>query len=112
MERGVVFSACELLKTEDGTGFSTGQWISQLELNYLSLYWDKLVSPTNNFFHAGLKDEDELIRCGLLTRPLYQLQGTIHSGEMADIYAETHAKTIDILRNTEGSTDWRMHFLN
>ena len=30
MERGVVFSACELLKTEDGKGIRTGKWISQL----------------------------------------------------------------------------------
>lgn len=112
MERGVVFSACELLKTENDDGFRTGKWISSVELNYFSLYWDRLVSPTNNIFHAGFKNEDELIRCGLLTRPTFRPHGIFDGKEMADFYAEIHARTIDILRHSEGAVDWRMHFLN
>ncbi|NEG91078.1 DUF6236 family protein [Leclercia adecarboxylata] len=112
MDRGVVFSGCELLKTDNGDGFRTGKWISPLELNYLSLYWDRLVSPTNNIFHASFKNEDELIRCGLLTRPVFRRHGFFDGKGMTDFYAETHAKTIDILRNSEGKVDWRMHFLN
>lgn len=112
MERGVVFSACELLKTEGGKGFCTGKWISALEINYLCLYWDKLVSPTNNVFHAGFKNEDELIYCGILTRPIYRRHGLFDGDAMTSFYAETHAQTIDILRHMEGSIDWRMHFLN
>lgn len=112
MERGVVFSACELIKSDDGKGFRTGKWISPLEINYLALYWDKLVSPTNNIFHAEMKNEEDLIQCGLLTRPSFQRHGFFDGNEMTNFYAETHAKTIDILRHTEGLTDWRMHFLN
>lgn len=112
MERGVVFSGCELLKTENGDGFRIGKWISSLELNYLSLYWDRLVSPTNNIMHASFINEDELIGCGLLTRPSFQRLGFFDGRELPDFYAETHAKTIDVLRNSEGNVDWRMHFLN
>ena len=112
MERGVVFSACELLKTEDGKGIRTGKWISQLEINYLCLYWDKLVSPTNNIIHTALNNEDELEKCGLLTRPVYRHHGCFDGQYMADFYAETHAKTIDILRHADSSVDWRMHFLS
>jgi hypothetical protein len=112
MERGVVFSACELFKIENGTGFRTGRWITPVEINYLSLYWDKLVSPTNNILNAGLQNEEELIKCGLLTRPVYKRYGLIRGDDMAEFYAETHAKTIDILRHNEGNVDWRMYFLN
>lgn len=112
MERGVVFSGCELLKTENGDGFRLGKWISSLELNYLSLYWDRLVSPTNNMIHVSFEKEDELIRCGLLTRPNFERHAIFNAEDMTNFYAETHAKTIDILRNLKDRVDWRMHFLN
>ncbi|MBA8129416.1 MULTISPECIES: DUF6236 family protein [Citrobacter] len=112
MKRGVVFSVCELVTINDGQGFRTDKWINPLDLNYLLLYWDKLVSPTNNFFHFGLKNEDELIGCGLLKRPVFRREYISDGEQMSDFYAETHAKTIDILRHQEGDVDWRMHFLN
>lgn len=112
MERGVVFSSCELLRTDGGDGLRVGRQISPLEMNYLSLYWDKLVCPTNNIINVGIENEDDLVRCGLLKRPIFTLQGKINIGDMSDFHADSHAKTIDILRNSEGNVDWRMHFLN
>ncbi|HAT3761097.1 DUF6236 family protein [Citrobacter freundii] len=112
MERGVVFSACEVLKTEGDEGFYLGKGISSLEINYLCLYWDKLVCPTNNLIRVGFNNEDELVRCGLLSRPDFQCHGNYYGGQIADVYAETHAKTIDVLHHKDATIDWRMHFLN
>ena len=112
MKRGVVFSVCELVTINDGQGFRTDKWINPVDLNYLLLYWDKLVSPTNNVFHFRLKNEDELMGCGLLKRPVFRREYISVGEQMSDFYAETHAKTIDILRHQEGDVDWRMHFLN
>ncbi|WP_317178885.1 DUF6236 family protein [Lelliottia amnigena] len=112
MERGVVFTSCELISVGNGNGFQTGRWISALELNYLSLYWDKLVSPTNNIIHTRIHNEDELIQCGLLSRPVYRLNHLNVGEDMASFYSGTHAKTIDILRHSEGNIDWQMYFAN
>lgn len=112
MERGVVFTARELIKTESGEGFRTGLGITAEELNYLVLYWDRLVSPTNNVIHFPLKNEEELIKCGILTRPRYVQKGLIDGGTVTDFYARTHALTLNVLRLNEKGVDWRMHFLN
>lgn len=112
MERGVVFTSRELLSNEDGRGFQTGRAISLEEINYLTLYWDKLVSPTNNFVHLSLINEDELIKCGILTRPRFAITGVMDSANMADFHTRTHVDALNQLRRSEGNVDWRMHFLN
>jgi len=112
MERGVVFTACELLKTEDGRGFQTGRGVYPEELNYLMLYWDKLVSPTNNFVHLSLTNEDELIKCGILNRPRFVQHGLMDGSRMTDFHARTHVETLNMLRKDEKEIDWRMHFFN
>lgn len=110
MERGVVFTPIEILKVTNGC--KTGASISSEDLNYLILYWDKLVSPTIHHFHLGMEIEDELIKCGILTRPVFEINGPIDSNLMPDFIVETHAQTIEMLRRSDNSVDWRMHFLN
>jgi len=112
MKRGVVFSPCEIISNEQKTGFHTGKGLNIVELNYLTLYWDRLISPTNNLMGIRLPKETDLIDCGILERPRYAVQGPLHSDGMAEFYAEIHAVTLDKLRRVEPETDWRMHFLN
>ncbi|WP_410751949.1 DUF6236 family protein [Citrobacter sp. U14242] len=112
MERGVVFTAREILQTENGDGFQTGKQITVEELNYLVLYWDRLVSPTNNIIHFSLINEEELIQCGILSRPRFVQNGFIDGQVMTEFHAKTHALTLNALRQSEGMVDWRMHFLN
>lgn len=112
MERGVVFTTREILQTENGDGFQTGREITAEELNYLVLYWDRLVSPTNNIIHFSLINEEELINCGILSRPRFVQNGLIDGQVMTEFHAKTHALTLNTLRQSEGVVDWRMHFLN
>lgn len=112
MERGVVFTSCELLSIEGGRGFQTGRAISPEELNYLTLYWDKLVSPTNNFIHLGLINEDELIKCGVLTRLRFVEHGFMDGTRMTNFHARTHIDALNFLKKNEADVDWRMHFFN
>ncbi|QDE47364.1 hypothetical protein EIN43_08810 [Enterobacter hormaechei] len=74
-EKRCCFTVRELLKVNGGKGFTTGRGISTEELNYLMLYWDKLVSPTNNIIHISLANEEELENCGVLYRPKFTQQG-------------------------------------
>ncbi|KAB0808796.1 DUF6236 family protein [Cronobacter sakazakii] len=110
MKRGIIFSGCELLPIEGSRGFRTGRWLSQEELNYLVLYWDKLVSPTNNLVHTGIQKEDELISCGILTRPRFIANGFFGGGDIADFHAATQTKTLNVLRSQDPDIDWRMHY--
>ncbi|MDF2777040.1 MAG: hypothetical protein K0S90_563 [Enterobacteriaceae bacterium] len=112
MKRGVVFLGNELLQLEGSTGFRMGRAIDATELNYLTLYWDKLVAPTNNLMHITIVGEDELISCGVLSRPKYNVQGSFDGNNMPHFYAETQTRTFNYLRNQSSDTDWRMHSFN
>jgi len=89
-----------------------GRAIDATELNYLTLYWDKLVAPTNNLMHITIVGEDELISCGVLSRPKYNVQGSFDGNNMPHFYAETQTRTFNYLRNQSSDTDWRMHSFN
>lgn len=112
MKRGVVFTVRELLKVNGGKGFTTGRGISTEELNYLMLYWDKLVSPTNNFIHISLANEEELENCGVLYRPRFTQQGRMDGARMTEFHAFTHVEALNMMRKNEREVDWRMHFFN
>ncbi len=112
MKRGVVFTVRELLKVNGGKGFTTGRGISTEELNYLMLYWDKLVSPTNNFIHLSLENEEELENCGVLYRPRFTQQGGMDGARMTEFHAFTHVEALNMMRKNEREVDWRMHFFN
>ncbi|WP_373962502.1 DUF6236 family protein [Kosakonia sacchari] len=112
MERGVVFTVCKLRPNEDETGFEMLGGIQDEELNYLTLYWDRLVSPTNNIFHFTFKNEDELIKCGLLTRPKYVQKNGFYAGDMPNFFANIHVDALSMMRKEQGDIDWRMHFFD
>lgn len=99
MLRGVVCTPLELTKTADGSGFTTGSGLTKLDLNYFTLYWDKIVSPTSNFYHFCFSNEDDLIACGVLERPTYSTHdGRMHDSFFPEFYA---AAQIDALQKRE-----------
>lgn len=112
MKRGVVFTVRELLKVNGGKAFTMGRGISTEELNYLMLYWDKLVSPTNNFIHISLANEEELENCGVLHRPKFTQHGFMDGERMTEFHAFTHVEALNMMRKNEREVDWRMHFFN
>lgn len=111
MERGVVFTRSELIKIAGGRGFQTGKSISRLDINYFLLYWDRLVSPTNNILHFGLPCEEELKRLGKLEVPHFSVGG-MEDSFYADFDALSQTRTLDLMRKRHKSTDWRIHSLN
>lgn len=109
MERGVVFSPCEVAKTTS-EGFATRNFVSEIDINYFTLYWDKLVSPTTNQIHLGVPYESDLIDSGILIRPRFSYM-SISGSELVGIQADIHAKTMSNLVNESPDVEWRMHFL-
>ncbi|HID3221391.1 TPA: DUF6236 family protein [Enterobacter cloacae] len=112
MKRGVVFTVQELLKLDDGKGFTTGKSISAEEINYMILYWDRLVTPANRFIYLGFENEEELAKCGVLFRPVFTPQGFMDGGGITDFHARTHVEALKMMRQKEREVDWRMHFFN
>ncbi|WP_414667411.1 DUF6236 family protein [Escherichia coli] len=112
MKRGVVFTPSEILRVEPGKGFRVGNAISEEHLNYLVLYWDKLVSPTNNIINIGVQNEKQLVECGVLTRPKFEYRDFSKPLDLAEIQTNSHIEALRTLRKEQGDVDWRMHFLN
>ncbi|WP_447875610.1 DUF6236 family protein [Serratia fonticola] len=109
MKRGVVSAPGEIISLPDGNGFRTGKNINEIDINYFTLYWDKLVFPTNNLIHIGIPKERELIECGVLQRPKFVVDG-MHSRDYLKFYVDSQIKTVDILRNQSKDVDWSLHF--
>ena len=111
MERGVVFTRNELIKVAGGHGFRTGKSINRLDINYFLLYWDRLVSPTNNMIHHWLPCEEELMRLGKLEVPKFSVR-SMASSMYAEFDALSQTRTLDLMRTKHKDTDWRIHSLN
>lgn len=110
MERGVIFTRSELIKIA-GQGFRTGKAITRLDINYFLLYWDRLVSPTNNIVHFGLPCEDELISLGKLEVLKFSAKN-MEDSFYCEFDALSQAKSLELMREKYKSTDWRIHSLN
>lgn len=110
MERGVIFTRSELIKIS-GQGFRTGKAITRLDINYFLLYWDRLVSPTNNIVHFGLPCEDELISLGKLEVLKFSAKN-MEDSFYCEFDALSQAKSLELMRGKYKSTDWRIHSLN
>lgn len=110
MERGVIFTRSELIKIA-GQGFRTGKAITRLDINYFLLYWDRLVSPTNNVVHFGLPCEDELISLGKLEVLKFSAKN-MEDSFYCEFDALSQAKSLELMRGKYKSTDWRIHSLN
>lgn len=111
MERGVIFLPRELIKHSDGGGFLAGKPITQLDIKYFLLYWDKLVSPANNSFHFGIPFEKELVNLGKLDVLMFQVQN-MNSGMAPDFYAFSQVKSLELMKAKYKDVDWVMHSLN
>lgn len=86
--RGLLFP--HLLKSIPG-GLTTKN-ITNDSLNSAILYWDRIACPTNNFIHVALRDEETLIREGLLIRPRAIGSGTFNSSQIPQLATEAQAQ--------------------
>lgn len=52
----------------DSQSISLSGGLTDNDLNYYLLYWDKIVMPTNNIIHMAIRDEEELLKTNVLER--------------------------------------------
>lgn len=106
MKRGVVTTSGIFVK--EGGALIVERMISQLELNYFSLYWDEVVMPENDQANFSYEPVNELLSCGVLKR-LYFDCGGFSSDTYASEIVDLQFAALDVLRREENSTDWRLH---
>ncbi|EAT0589981.1 hypothetical protein ITK20_001747 [Salmonella enterica] len=82
MKRGVVASPINIQLIETG-GFRTTGGLSRTDINYYSLYWDKVVIPGSKEIYFKLAGEEELLSLGVIERPIVSI------GSNSDNYAIT-----------------------
>ncbi|MFV8845138.1 DUF6236 family protein [Serratia fonticola] len=109
MKRGVVSTEIEIVSIKPGC-FRTGNHLSSIDINYFTLYWDKIVIPTNNILRSKIPNEIELMRCGVLERISVDLD-EINSETYPKFCVSSQIKIVDELRAQDKTTDWRNHFL-
>lgn len=111
MKRGVIFTPVELVRNPEGTGFRTGKSVTELDINYFLLYWDKLLVPSNNVYRFGVPHEDELKSLGKLDTPLFRVD-YMNDSIFPDFYAASQLKSLEQMQEKEKNVDWRIHYLN
>ncbi|WP_273827453.1 DUF6236 family protein [Providencia rettgeri] len=107
MKRGIVTSSKEIVSINKG--FSLRGGLTEVDMNYMALYWDKIVIPKEIFMHVRVPDEDLFIDCGILERPDPDITDGFHSEDFSKFYLKTQNDIIDTLRKNDSSMDWRIH---
>lgn len=109
MQRGVVVSSELITRNKNDSGFTIQRTINPVEMNYLALYWDKIVIPSNNIIYTGVANEEVFMDSGVLERPRYSVNGSFNTDDYPDLQVRLQSKTVDTLREKNPSSDWRIH---
>lgn len=107
MQRGIVTTPVILGEPTKGYNLNIERFLTDEELNYYILYWDKIVMP-KFAIHLGLKNEQELIQCGVLSRMPFH-SSNISSADLPRLNVSAQYTAVDELRKSEPGTDWRIH---
>jgi len=68
MKRGIITNTGRMVRNGSQSVSLSGN-LTDNDLNYYLLYWDKIVMPTNNIIHMAIRGEEELLKTGILERP-------------------------------------------
>ena len=111
MDRGIVTNSRVVDVIKDG--FQAGRILSDQEVRYFSLYWDKIAIPQNNYVGLGLGNEMlvELEELGIVTQPKIQLTGELDSGQLGKILQNMPCIATQALSINDFSTNWTLHQL-
>lgn len=106
MVRGVI-AAPGIINTFQG-GFVMERSLSKEELRYYILYWDKVVIPGNNLVYIGVPEEDTLIACESISRPMIRFQGSFKGDQIASAILDCQSIVAKDLVQDK-TVDWVLH---
>lgn len=106
MKRGVVASPVVTVVLPSG-GFQTAQGLDVEDLNYYTLYWDKLVIPGSSEIYFRLPLEETLIDLGFLSRPRVSIGS--NSNNYPAQFPKRQLEILNQLKIDEAQFDWNLH---
>ena len=104
--RGIITTPFVLDSHGPGQGFTIGKHLSAVDVNYLALYWDKLVIPICDEINSGLPKENELLMSDLIYRPRIESEGNNIAKNILNFFEFTRTKTFQEFREKDKLTDW------
>ncbi|WP_256852739.1 DUF6236 family protein [Pantoea sp. Fr+CA_20] len=105
MFRGVITSPAVLVPIPGG-GFESRGSLNLTDLNYYSLYWDRLVVPDNHVVRYRLPLEEHYIGEGILVRPMVDVD---NSDELIRKTSEKQIELLKLYREEKRTDDWFIH---
>ncbi|MBZ4034349.1 DUF6236 family protein [Flavobacterium sp. 17A] len=109
MKRGIIANIGKTKRIDSNHVSLIGNY-SQTDFNYYILYWDKIVVPTNNIIHQAIPNEEQLIKSGVLERPIVQFSSWSSQIDSSyDIFLTAQAIVANKLIANKSDTDWNIH---
>lgn len=102
MKRGIITSNMGNIRNERG---NIAKPLSYHDILYYSLYWDKVVIPTNNFIHVS--PPEGFIEEGLIETDYFRLNGSLHSSQLQEL-AHSHLIRSYNQRKDDQEYDWNL----
>ncbi|MFT7030218.1 MAG: hypothetical protein ACJA2C_001614 [Marinoscillum sp.] len=112
MKRGIITNTGRMVRN-DSQSVSLSGGLTDNDLNYYLMYWDKIVMPTNNIFHLAIRDEEELLKTEILERPRVAFSSwttNVENGSF-DPFVIAQSIVANNLLSKDKLTDWTIHQL-
>ena len=110
--RGIIATVAQINTFNDGFSFNTQEGgLSENDIKYFLLYWDKIVIPSNNLFYAGVPYEKDLIASEIIERPMLSLQGSFSSSNLGKILLDGESKIVE-KKMEDKKINWTIHQFN
>lgn len=107
MKKGIIAAPARV--SGNGSEFRTERGLTQEDLRYFLLYWDKVVIPTNNIIHLSVPEENELLSTGIVTRPGVPFSGAFNGELMAKAQLIAQTTIAKSLIENDRDVDWVLH---
>lgn len=110
MERGIITNSGRMIR-QNTDCVTIQNSISNIDLNYYLLYWDKILMPTNNIIHVAVTNEKQLLKTGIFERPVVKFSNwsTNTKDGSYDLFVIAQSIVANKIIPNDITTDWTLH---
>ena len=110
--RGIIATAAQINLQSNGFSIdSKNGGLSENDIKYFLLYWDKIIIPSNNFVYVEIPYEKDLVESNIIERPKISFQGSFSGSEIGKAMLYGESKIVEEKINDK-KVDWTIHQFN
>ena len=110
--RGIIATAAQINLQPNGFSIdSKNGGLSENDIKYFLLYWDKIIIPSNNFVYVEIPYEKDLVESNIIERPKISFQGSFSGSEIGKAMLYGESKIVEEKINDK-KVDWTIHQFN